>query len=169
EEPTPPVVPVEPSGPPPPKPGSEEWVYVDEPIDSELATILSNYYDSVELNYVDSCKVVFRNIRSERSYIIDHFYQIKTDYTTFLNRPDTKQEYVDIFVKEFNALADDARDDDEFKMELHQRVEDLCDTLHEIALQRKEESEKEREIIMTDGWIQDHLGLLTNHYVTLMQ
>lgn len=61
------------------------------------------------------------------------------------------------------------REDDEFKQELHQRVEDLTDTLHEIASQRKEESEKERETIMTDGWVPDHLGLLTNHYITLMQ
>lgn len=35
EEPTPTVtaVPSEPQGPPPPKPGSEEWVYVQEVID----------------------------------------------------------------------------------------------------------------------------------------
>jgi hypothetical protein len=66
-------------------------------------------------------------------------------------------------------LPDDARDDDEFKQELHQRVEDLTDTLHDIASRRKEESEKERETIMTDGWAPDHLGLLTNHYITLMQ
>lgn len=45
----------------------------------------------------------------------------------------------------------------------------MSDTLHEIASHRKEESEKEREIVMTDGWVPDHLGLLTNHYITLMQ
>lgn len=73
------------------------------------------------------------------------------------------------YSQDFNALPDDARDDDEFKQELHQRVEDLSDTLHEMASQRKEDSEKEREIVMTDGWVPDHLGLLTNHYITLMQ
>ncbi|CAF3645652.1 unnamed protein product [Rotaria sordida] len=171
EEATPTVgtVPPEPQGPPPPKPGSEEWIYVKEPIDSEISTILSNYYDAVELNYIDACKIVFRNIRLERSYLVDHFYNAKVNFKIFLDRPDTKQEYVDVFVKDFNALPDDARDDDEFKQELHQRVEDLSDTLHEIASQRKEESEKEREIVMTDGWVPDHLGLLTNHYITLMQ
>ncbi|CAF4651988.1 unnamed protein product [Rotaria sp. Silwood1] len=171
EEPTPTVgtVPSEPQGPPPPKPGSEEWVYVQEPIDLEIAIILSNYYDAVESNYIDACKIVFRNIRLERSHLVDHFYNAKVNFKIILDRPDAKQEYVDIFVKEFNALPDDARDDDEFKQELHQRVEDLSDTLHEIASQRKEESEKEREIVMTDGWVSDHLGLLTNHYITLMQ
>jgi len=66
-------------------------------------------------------------------------------------------------------LPEDARDDDEFKQELHQRVEDLSDTLHDISSQRKDEAEKERDTIMNDGWVPDHLGLLTNHYITLMQ
>ena len=45
---------------------------------------------------------------------------------------------------------------------LHQHAEDLTDTLHDIASQRKVESEKERETIMTHGWVPDHLGLLTS-------
>lgn len=65
----------------------------------EIAAILSNYYGAVEINYVDSCKIVFRNIRFERSYLIDHFYDMKVNFKVFLNRPDTKQEYVDVFVK----------------------------------------------------------------------
>ncbi|CAM2702452.1 unnamed protein product [Rotaria socialis] len=171
DEPTPTVgtVPLEPQGPPPPKPGSEEWIYIQEVIDLEIAAILSNYYDAVESNYIDACKLVFRNIRLERSYLIDHFYNVKVNFKIFLDQPDIKQEHVDLFVKEFNALPDDARDDDEFKQELHQRVEDLSDILHNIASERKEQSEKEREMVMTDGWVSDHLGLLTNHYVTLMQ
>lgn len=48
-------------------------------------------------------------------------------------------------------------------------MEDLGDTLHEIASQRKEDAAREREICMNDGWVPDHLGLLTNHYITLMQ
>ncbi|CAF4805868.1 unnamed protein product, partial [Rotaria magnacalcarata] len=171
DEPTPTIgtVPPEPQGPPPPKPGSEEWIYIQEVIDLEIAAILSNYYDAVESNYIDACKLVFRNIRLERSYLIDHFYNVKVNFKIFLDQPDIKQEHVDLFVKEFNALPDDARDDDEFKQELHQRVEDLSDILHNIASERKEQSEKEREMVMTDGWVSDHLGLLTNHYVTLMQ
>lgn len=65
----------------------------------EIAAILSNYYDAVELNYIDACKLVFRNIRLERSYLIDHFYNVKVNFKVFLDRPDTKQEYVDVFVK----------------------------------------------------------------------
>jgi hypothetical protein len=35
----------------------------------------------------------------ERSHLIDHFYIAKTNFKIFLDRPDTKQEYVDVFVK----------------------------------------------------------------------
>ena len=106
--------PAEPQGPPPAKPGSDEWIYVEEPIDAvsrrshftpkpsfvqEIAAILSHYYDAVESNYIDISKVVFRNIRFERSHLIDHFYATKVNFKIFLDRPDTKQEYVDVFVK----------------------------------------------------------------------
>lgn len=66
--------------------------------------ILSNYYDAVERNYIDACKLVFRNIRFERSYLIDHFYTVKVNFKIFLDRPDTKQEYVDVFVKVKNFV-----------------------------------------------------------------
>jgi hypothetical protein len=66
-------------------------------------------------------------------------------------------------------LPDDAREDDEFKQELHERVHELRETLHNIANDRKDKAEKERADTMDDGWVLDHLGLLTNHYITLMQ
>ena len=53
----------------------------------------------MERNYIDASKLVFRNIRLERSHLIDHFYTVKVSFKIFLDRPDTKQEYVDVFVK----------------------------------------------------------------------
>lgn len=53
----------------------------------------------MERNYIDACKIVFRNIRLERSHLIDHFYTVKVSFKIFLDRPDTKQDNVDIFVK----------------------------------------------------------------------
>lgn len=61
------------------------------------------------------------------------------------------------------------RDDEEVKAELHQRVEDLRDNLYRICDMKKEESEKERELIMNNGWLPDKIGFLTNHFITLMQ
>lgn len=61
------------------------------------------------------------------------------------------------------------RDDEEVRAELHQRVEDLRDSLYRICDAKKEESEREREMIINDGWLVDKIGFLINHYITLMQ
>jgi SMC interacting uncharacterized protein involved in chromosome segregation len=61
------------------------------------------------------------------------------------------------------------REDEEVKAELHQRVEDLNETLWNICDTKKSESEKERETIMNNGWLPDKIGLLINHYITMMQ
>ena len=47
--------------------------------------------------------------------------------------------------------------------------QDLCDRLYDICDNRKELAEKERQSVMSEGWLEDRLGLLTNFYVTLMQ
>lgn len=48
-------------------------------------------------------------------------------------------------------------------------LQDLCDRLYDICDNRKEMAENERLSVMYDGWLEDRLGLLTNHYLTLMQ
>lgn len=47
--------------------------------------------------------------------------------------------------------------------------QDLCERLWNISDTRKEDAEKERTQIMTEGWLEDHVGFLTNHYISLMQ
>ena len=34
---------------------------------------------------------------------------------------------------------------------------------------RKEDAEAEKSAIVNDAWLDDHMGLLCNHYITLMQ
>ena len=48
-------------------------------------------------------------------------------------------------------------------------VQDLCDRLWDICDKRKEEWEVERDRIWNEKWLEDHLGLLTNTYLSLMQ
>ena len=66
-------------------------------------------------------------------------------------------------------MSDDIREDEEVKAELHQRVEDLKENLWKICDIKKLESEKERESVMNNGWLQDKIGFMINHYITLMQ
>lgn len=93
-EPEPEPEPEVPTGPPPPEPGSEEWEYVDLPIEDQLAEVLAPYWEAVENTYVASSKSSFRKIRDEREMIIRYFYQIRQDFIKFLKRPDHKQEFV---------------------------------------------------------------------------
>ena len=72
-------------------------------------------------------------------------------------------------IQEYNEVSDDMREDEETKMELHQRVDDLREQLWSICDERKDQAEKERETVMNDGWLDDRLGVLSNFYITIMQ
>ncbi|XP_078353910.1 sperm flagellar protein 2-like [Oculina patagonica] len=161
--------PPEPQGPPEPEPGSEDWEYVDQPIDVNFAGVLTSQWESTEEVYIDSCKKVFGMIRHERELIHRYFYGTRKDFVAFLKRPDEKQEYVLQWQKSYNDVAEDMRGDEDTKAELHQQLDDLCDRLYDICDNRKELAEKERQSVMSEGWLEDRLGLLTNFYVTLMQ
>ncbi|XP_074662046.1 sperm flagellar protein 2-like [Tubulanus polymorphus] len=76
-EPIEPLEPLEPAGPPPPQPGSQQWTFVDLPIEPELASVLATNWDAIETTYLSNSKVVFRNVREERENVIRYFYQIK--------------------------------------------------------------------------------------------
>ena len=55
------------------------------------------------------------------------------------------------------------RDDEEMKAELHQRVEDLRDILYRVCDIKKEESERERELVISHGSLPDKIGILINN------
>ena len=48
-------------------------------------------------------------------------------------------------------------------------TQDLCDQLWDICDVRKGEWEVERNRIMTEHWLEDHLGLIINTYISIMQ
>jgi len=77
--------PPEPQGPPEPEPGSEDWEYVDQPIDVGFAGVLTSQWENIEEVYVDSCKTVFRMVRHERELIHRYFYGTRlANNATFL-------------------------------------------------------------------------------------
>ncbi|GAB0203044.1 sperm flagellar protein 2 [Grus japonensis] len=90
-------------------------------------------------------------------------------FQDYLKHPDLKQAFVSQWQSDFNSIADDLREDEETKAELHQRVTDLRDLLWDICDNRREEAEQERTDIMNDGWLPDHRGIAMNHFFSLMQ
>ncbi|XP_074138783.1 sperm flagellar protein 2 isoform X4 [Sminthopsis crassicaudata] len=158
-----------PPGPPPVKPGSEEWVYVDEPLPPEIPRYLVPFWETIENSYINTTKAILRQIRDERHNVLYYLYDTRLNYQEFLQRPDHKQEFVSQWQDDFNNLPEDLWDDEETKAELHQRVNDLRDRLWDICDTRKEEAEQERASIIDESWLQDHLGILMNHFFSLMQ
>uniref|UniRef100_A0A670J129 Sperm flagellar 2 n=1 Tax=Podarcis muralis TaxID=64176 RepID=A0A670J129_PODMU len=161
--------------PPPPielpriKPGSDEWVYVDEPLPQEVPEFLVPYWETVEKTYKNNIKATLRCLRDEQHVIIHYLSHARNHFREFLTRPDHKQEFVTQWQADYNSVADDLWEDDETKEELHQRVTDLRDRLWDICENRRDEAQQERNDIMSDGWLPDRLALLMNHIFSLMQ
>ncbi|XP_072272687.1 sperm flagellar protein 2 isoform X2 [Pyxicephalus adspersus] len=158
-----------PVGPPPIQPGSAEWAYVNEPLPKEIPEFLVPYWENIEKAYETAIKAGLKSMRQERFIVIHYLYDIRDKFKEFLKRPDHKQEFVSQWQSDFNSIPEDLWGDDETKAELHQRLDDLRDLLWDICDNRKEEAEQERADVMNEGWLQDHLGILMNHFFSLMQ
>uniref|UniRef100_A0A669QEB9 Sperm flagellar 2 n=1 Tax=Phasianus colchicus TaxID=9054 RepID=A0A669QEB9_PHACC len=155
--------------PPQIKPGTGEWIYVDEPLPKEIPDFLVPYWEIVENVYVNTIKTVLRCLRDEQYSMIYYLADIRKNFQDYLKHPDHKQEFVSQWQLDFNSISDDLREDEETKAELHQRVTDLRDLLWDICDKRREEAEQERTDIMNDGWLRDHKGIAINHFFSLMQ
>ncbi|KAM6035510.1 sperm flagellar protein 2 isoform 2-T2 [Theristicus caerulescens] len=163
----PPPIPVAP--PLPIEPGSDEWIYVDEPLPKEVPGFLVPYWEMVENAYINTIKTILRCLRDEQHSVIYYIADVRKKFQDYLKCPDLKQEFVSKWQSDFNSIADDLREDEETKAELHQRVTDLRDLLWDICDNRREEAEQERIDIMNDGWLPDHKGIAMNHFFSLMQ
>ncbi|XP_043925933.1 sperm flagellar protein 2 [Protopterus annectens] len=170
-EPVTPVVPPEPVAAETllPAPGSDEWEYVEETIPKEITNYLTLYWKTIVDKYMDATKIVLRNLRDESDHVIYHLADIRYEFKEYLKVPDHKQEFVSRWQLDYNSFADDIREDEETKAELHQRIDDLKECIWDICEKRKEEADQERNNIINDGWLPDHIGLLINHFSSLMQ
>ncbi|NWT18281.1 SPEF2 protein, partial [Vireo altiloquus] len=155
--------------PQPIEPGSDDWIYVDEPLPQEMVDFLVHYWEMVENTYMNTIKTVLRCLRDEQYTIIHYTADIRKKFQDYLKRPHLKQEFVSQWQTDFNSIADDLQDDEETKAELHQRVTNLRDLLWDICDNRREEAEQERINIMNEEWLPDRRGLAVNHFFTLMQ
>ncbi|XP_041643683.1 sperm flagellar protein 2 isoform X2 [Cheilinus undulatus] len=151
-----------------PLPGSPSWVYVDEPLPPEISEFLCSYWDASCDSYVNSVKTVMQQLRSQRTIIDHHLYNIKEEYKRYLGRPDLRQELVSWWQKDFNSIAEDVREDEDTKSELHLRLDELRERLWDISDKRKEEDERERAVL-GEGWLADHSAFLINNHSVLIQ
>ena len=64
----------------------------------KLAECLVPHWEAIESTYIDTSKHVFNDIRTEREKIIRYFYSVRKDFLQYLQRPDSKQDFVDQWV-----------------------------------------------------------------------
>ncbi|KAK0133815.1 Sperm flagellar protein 2 [Merluccius polli] len=152
-----------------PRPGLARWVYVEEGLPLEISGSLLLYWETVCESYVSNIKTVIQNLRTERDIVIRHLFNIREEYKHYLGRPDLNQEFVSQWQQDFNSVPEDMRADADTKAELHQRLDDLRERLWDISDKRREEDGQEKSSLMENGWLEDHMAVLKNHYATLMQ
>jgi len=150
-------------------PTDADYTFVFEAIQQDLYKPLVKIWDATEKKYIATLKEIFRKIRTEREEILMYLYNTRTQYTTYLKRSDRKQPFINSWTADYNAFDVDVRGDLQTKDEMHHRVEDLVERLWDICDAKKEENEEERTSLMGNGWIEDHLCILTNLFVMLMQ
>uniref|UniRef100_A0A4W6C6C9 Sperm flagellar 2 n=1 Tax=Lates calcarifer TaxID=8187 RepID=A0A4W6C6C9_LATCA len=112
---------------------------------------------------------VMQQLRSQSTVITHHLFNIRKEFKHYLGRPDLRQELVFQWQKDFNSIADDMREDEDTKAELHLRLDELRERLWDISDKRKEQDEQERASLMCDGWLEDHTAVLVNLHSMLMQ
>lgn len=126
-------------------------------------------WTNIETVYSSKMKFLFRSIRKEQDLALRYFHDTKSKFQAFLARPDTKQDLIDLFQREYNRLEEDFRHDNDVKAELHHRVDDLREKLWLDSDQRKEGAEAERISIIEDQWLEDHSITVQNIYISMFQ
>ncbi|XP_008292289.1 sperm flagellar protein 2 [Stegastes partitus] len=149
-------------------PTSSSQAYVDKPLPSEIPKHLSLYWDELCNSYVNSAKKVMQQLRSQRTDLNHHLYNVREGYKHYLRRPDLKQELVSQWQKDFNSVPDDMRKEDT-NAELHLRLDELRERLWDISDKRKEKDEQERTALMCDRWLEEHTAVLVNQHSALIQ
>jgi len=111
--------------------------------DRELAIHLLSKWSLLESTFLQTSRSVFRGLRRARNGGIGFIATMRKQFRTFLRRADSKQLVLDSFVKAFNELPQDLRQDAGTKEELHLRLEELMENLARINSAKHEENEQE--------------------------
>jgi len=94
------------------------------------------------------------------------------DMLVFLEKPQHKQRLIDEYIAGYNRFIDENTDmieDPQTKMEMHQRVDDLCGKLLDLVDDLQKSAFEQREGVMKSGWGEFQLESLMANTQSLMQ
>lgn len=78
-------------------------------LEQELALLLAEQIDTVQISHGDALKQTFRALREHRNAFSKRMYNLREEFLARLQLPDRRQEIMDEFEKEFNAVENDMR------------------------------------------------------------
>ncbi|XP_074037928.1 sperm flagellar protein 2 [Leptinotarsa decemlineata] len=151
------------------EPGEPGWEYIRIKLPEEFQISLAGIWENTETVYIrDFNQVMFMqrlilNPIMPAVKFLEDFMKINTD------KPDDKQLYLRKFQQTYNEFDDEIRSDEEFKAELHCRVDEMREKLIEVCDRKMMETEQQRCFFLKRGWAPKQLIELMNNYVNALQ
>ena len=112
-------------------------------------------WEQMVKSYMRDGMVTLQEIKKQSETVTDCLNYCQSQFIQFLERPDSKQNLIDDFTKNFNQFASefpDLRKDDQAKEELLNRVQNLSNNLWMDIIQRKDESLEDIQTQAEEGW-----------------
>jgi hypothetical protein len=100
------------------------------------------------------------------------FAEIQRRFLEILQRFDNRQAYVLAFQENYNNFIDSNQDmieEASTKEEMHQRVEDLHETLFDLVESKRDEALEERKNIINSCFIENEMELFVNFIHSMVQ
>ncbi|KAL1497675.1 hypothetical protein ABEB36_008597 [Hypothenemus hampei] len=152
-----------------PVPGQEGWEYCLADCPEELLTVLATLWEAVEEIYINDMKQVFFLKRCHLRMIMPFVEYVKCTMKKAINQPDYKSAYLAKFQMAFNEFDMEFRRDDEFKAEMHCRIEEFKEKLKEMSDIKMMTLEGMRCKIIGANWSPQQILELLNDFVNMIQ
>ncbi|KAJ8968501.1 hypothetical protein NQ317_014674 [Molorchus minor] len=152
-----------------PKPGEPAWEYTNLAFPNDLKITLATFWENAEEVYGEDFKQVFFLKRLILNAIMPFVNYVKEHMSVYITRPDDQQLYIREFQRTYNEFDDDIRNDEEFKAEIHCRINEMKEKLIEICDRRMMEAEKERCEVISKNWAPKQFVELVNDYINGLQ
>ncbi|KAG5863165.1 Sperm flagellar protein 2, partial [Gonioctena quinquepunctata] len=153
----------------PAEPGEPGWEYVRVKFPEELLILLAGIWENLELIYIKDFSQVLFMKRIILNAIMPAVNALKKHMKCYVDKPDDKQQFLRRFQKIYNDFDDDIRKDEEFKAEMHCRVDEMKKKLLEVCDRSMMEAEQERCRFLNRGWTSRQLIELVNNYINAFQ
>ncbi|EDQ87109.1 uncharacterized protein MONBRDRAFT_33520 [Monosiga brevicollis MX1] len=152
-----------------PQPGDADYSFAPlTAVDEIMAQALVPLWDQAEQNYVGEVLAVAERLRREEHNAIEFLGTCRLAMETFLQRPDTKQEYLAQWQVSFNEVPADVRRLPAGKEELNKRIEDLREILYEMTDQRYDSAKVKVKEMQDALWAENASSLVANCFLQLL-